>query len=235
VPHIPALEAVRHADEGDWLIVENIPHPLPQERWWADPEILAVLRSLHRATFQAPHQYPGVFRPGWGSDMTDSALSLFPERTAAEVRPLLSSMQEGAAHLFAPLCSISGDPNPSNWGLREDGSLVLFDWERFGAGTPALDLAITVPGLGKEDDRRAVASAYLVGWPDAPFALDRLIPDMALAKAWTVVELLSGYAEGWVREAPVIDRLLEAFPSREGRRGWEAQPRRGDRYALRAG
>ena len=144
--------------------------------------------------------------------MTDRALSLFPERIAADLRPLLSSMQEGSSHLFAPLCSISGDPNPSNWGLREDASPVLFDWERFGAGTPALDLAITVPGLGDEDDRRAVASTYLDGWPGAPFPIDRLTRDMALAKAWTVVELLSGYAEGQVRAASVIGRLLEVFP-----------------------
>jgi hypothetical protein len=210
--HVPKLEAAGCSAERRWLILENIPHPLPQERWLADPELLAVVRSLHRTTLGTPYMLPGAFRPGWSAEMTDGALSLFPEQAAAELRPLLTSLQEDASHLFAPLCSISGDPNPSNWGLREDGSLVLFDWERFGSGTPALDLAITVPGLGEQRDHRAVASAYLDGWPGTPLSPDRLAHDMARAKAWTVVELLSSYVAGGVRAAQVIDRLLDVFP-----------------------
>ena len=70
-------------------------------------------------------------------------------------------MEQASQHLFRPVCAISGDPNPVNWGLRDDGTLALFDWERFGRCSPALDLAITVPGLGDETAYRAVATSYL--------------------------------------------------------------------------
>src|SRR5579883_2966731 len=50
--------------------------------------------------------------------------------------------------IFYTKVAPTGDPNPTNWGLRADGTIVLYDWERFGQATPAIDLAITVPGLG---------------------------------------------------------------------------------------
>ena len=82
---------------------------------------------------------------------------------------------------------ISGDPNPTNWSVREDGTVVLFDWERVGYGTPALDLAITVPGLGTPDDYRRVVEGYLRAGPSPELTapqegpVERLAYDIALA------------------------------------------------------
>ncbi|WP_390909508.1 phosphotransferase family protein [Pantoea ananatis] len=50
--------------------------------------------------------------------------------------------------------------NAGNWGKRENGELVLFDWERFGPGSPATDLAPLVKGMGREEDYRAIARRY---------------------------------------------------------------------------
>jgi aminoglycoside phosphotransferase (APT) family kinase protein len=79
---------------------------------------------------------------------------------------------------------ISGDPNPMNWGILENGEPVMFDWDRFGLGTPALDLAITVPRLGSRGDYEKVAATYC-GKPD-----DKLAREIALAKVWTIVDIL---------------------------------------------
>jgi hypothetical protein len=115
-------------------------------------------------------------------------------------------LRDEAQHLIASWCWISGDPNPSNWGTRADGSLVLFDWELVRRGTPPTDLAILVSGLGDEAKYAEMAACYLTIWP----AIDgrrswpaaTLARDIALAKVWTVVMLLrasSLYRRGFDR------------------------------------
>ena len=140
----------------------------------------------------------------------------------------MRELQAASQPLFAPRCPISGDPNPTNWGLRDDGSLVLFDWERFGYGTPVLDLAITIPGLGDGATFRRVAGRYLgdrraVDGPLCP-AGERLSREIAIAKVWSVVEFLSNYAEGRLARIGTIDWLVRLFP------GWLQAVSGADRY-----
>ena len=70
---------------------------------------------------------------------------------------------------------------------------MLFDWERVGLATPAVDVAITVPGLPRRDQVGLAAAAYLavqdrdhVAWSPA-----QLTRGLLVVKAWTCVGLLA--------------------------------------------
>lgn len=201
---------------GFWLLLEDVPHPLPSGRWRADPEALGLLRRLHALNHPDERlELTGAFVPRWTNRMTELAASHFPDHTSREIKSHLYELQEESQHLFRAQCYISGDPNPTNWGLRKDGTLVLYDWERFGSGSPALDLAITVPGLGDDDVFHRVASVYAgeVIEGSIPPQVESLSRDMRLAKAWSVTELLSGHAENSLTDArDIAGWLVCSFP-----------------------
>jgi thiamine kinase-like enzyme len=171
--------------------------------------MLSILHRLHGLDLSAP----AVFAPEWTGEMTENALSCFPVMQVEKLRETLDKKQAEFQYLFEPTCPISGDPNPTNWGVRNNGQLVLFDWERFGYGTAALDLAITVPGLGDGEQFRQVARAYLSLNDETPErdTVEQLARDMAGAKLWTVVEYLSGYAEGTISDDAPVRWIVEQF------------------------
>jgi aminoglycoside phosphotransferase (APT) family kinase protein len=226
---MPRMEFSAHVGDRSWLVLEDVPHPLPRDHWVADAEMLALLSRLHRSTFGRPLELPGMYAPEWTDGMTDAALSCFTDEVAGSLVPALAAVQRESRRLFEPWCSISGDPNPTNWGVCEDGSLVLYDWERFGAGAPALDLAITIPGLGYSAAYAAVATLYLQQWRRAetvpvPELFATLPRDIGIAKAWSVVEFLSLHARGGLPAAhePVrwlVDQLPQWLCSLE----WSAK------------
>ncbi|HYF78591.1 MAG TPA: aminoglycoside phosphotransferase family protein [Symbiobacteriaceae bacterium] len=212
------VPAVWRADEG-WVVMEYIPHPLPRSRWVGDAAVVGALARLHGSTLGEQCPLPDPYRPGWSADMTGAALSCLDSTGAAQARPLLLRLQEQCQPLFEPVCWISGDPNPTNWGVREDGSVVLFDWERFGLGAPALDLAITVPGLVSPNGgpERAVADRYCEQWSalygDSLAPPANLVPDMRRAKVWTAVELLDAWTRGALPEGTrgTVDFVVAHF------------------------
>lgn len=197
-----------------WLVLEAVPVALPEERWLADPEVIGALRRLHAMTWNRPPDLPGQYVPAWSSEMTGAALGAFGGDDG--LRSMLAQVQAAAQPLFAPRCAISGDPNPANWGVRADGSLALFDWERYGAGAPPLDLAITIPGLGDPAGCTLVAERYLT---DAPGVLAvewttaQLARQIALAKVWSVVEFAASHGAGDAGTAPVMAWLRNEVPS----------------------
>ncbi len=185
---IPDLLAA-HAETGAyWLALEELPTALPRARWLADPDVLGNLARLHATPWSA---LTGAGSPSaWyrcrrTAEITRVVAAVATPRGATPLAELL----ERAARVLAGGGVISGDPNPRNWGLRPDGSAALFDWERFGTGSPAFDLAITVPGLGAPGDFARVAAAYAA--LAAPGAAAPSAADIALAKVWNVVEFLS--------------------------------------------
>lgn len=216
------------ARDGDgvwWLILEDVPQPLPRKRWVADREVLAMLKRLHATPhFRIPLSSEDFFRPRWTRAMDEAVLSYFGAETTTNLTELLGEMREAHRHIFLPRCPISGDPNPTNWGLRADGSLVLYDWERFGMGTPALDLAITIPGLGNEDTFTRVASAYLRAGEENdggaiaervesfPSTVGALANEIAAAKVWSVVEFLGMRSAGDISVSPTLYALMGEFP-----------------------
>lgn len=222
VPDLLWAGVVVPANGERWLVIEAIPTPLPRERWGPDPEVLATLGRIHRAgdeplpTLSAPD----AFRPAWPaatSQLALATLTALPPDEVAALDTILTGLRAATAPLFAPECPLSGDPNPANWGLRTGGTLVLFDWERFCLGTPALDLAPIVPGLGIADDFAAAAERYLAATADpaarrSSNTIARLAQEIALAKVWTAVELLAGIGQGLVPDGPTADWLRTQFP-----------------------
>lgn len=216
------LDAVRE-DARWWLLLEDVSRPLPRERWLADPELLTALARLHALPLPAMTGDVSPYRPAWTPALSDRALTTLPAATAATITPPLELLQPAAQGLFAPLAPLSGDPNPTNWGLRDNGRIVLFDWERYCRGAPALDLAITIPGLGDANAFRLVARRYLTAAPSQQDArLDSLTREIAVAKVWSVVEFLAMASQesdhattqaAWVAErvAPWLAALQREF------------------------
>lgn len=204
---VPHLLGTAQDTAGAWLLLEDISQPFPRSRWLADPEMHETLRRLHILTpaFPIPH----AFEPRWTLEMTHVFGQLLP----AGFMPILLTLHERHAALLDRQCVISGDPNPTNWGLRTDGTLVLFDWERVGYGTPAIDLAITVPGLGTMEDYQHVAQTYLGTPPDStPGEVEQLAHAIAIAKVWTVIEFVASPAET-EKHLNRAAALLDVLPS----------------------
>lgn len=208
---IPELLFLECKDESVWIVLEYIPRPFPKERWLADGEQLSILRRLHQIDGGVWRTAPTLFRPEWTAEMNEAALTWFAGSEVGELQQQLDCWRYEARPLFEPNCLISGDPNPLNWGLRLDGTLVHFDWERFGWGTPALDLAITVPGLGIQDEYETLALAY--SHRDERAATEILVRQIKLAKAWAVVELLATFRQQEIIHKPTLNYLVNRFPS----------------------
>lgn len=212
---IPIPEAILACrdDTTYWLLLEDIPGPLPKDRWLADPGVIQVLARLHSLPVEQLREQPGRYVPQWTSEITHAALNCLPDADRQQFEEPLCRLQYMWQHLFEPSCPISGDPNPTNWGLRADDTPVLFDWERFSFGTPALDLAITIPGFGDAAAYRHVAEAYLLyaGHISTEGTVDRLAEEIAIAKLWSVLEYLSQYASGELTSPDMGDRLVPSF------------------------
>lgn len=192
-----------HLDGAHWLVLEDLPHPAPiqpPETWRPDGEMAALLARLHRLDLRPPAALVPLGPPAWTAAMDTTALTLFPVEVAPAVAASLRALRVEFEPLASPSGWLSGDPNPTNWGRRADGTLALFDWERLRRGPPAVDLAILVPGLGEPAQYRLLAQAYLAarpevdgGGPGPPAALARAI---ALGKVQGVVEFLTLLASG---------------------------------------
>lgn len=209
----PALFWAGHTGDAHWLMLEAIPQPLPRSRRLADRDLLGVLYRLHRSALSDVIE---PFRPAWTDAMTAQMLDLLPG-SAAQLHAQLARFQTLSQPLFGVERWISGDPNPANWGLRADGSIVLFDWERLGRGAPALDLAISIPGLGRSVDFQVVAAGYLahdpaLSQPDQR-AIEKLAREIAIAKTWNVVEFVSMAATGDPAIQSRIPALVQALPA----------------------
>jgi len=208
---IPRLEHHETSEHENWIVLEDARTPLPDERWGPDPEIAGGLARLH-ASELVPPPLPGYVAE-WTSTQNELALSMLPEAARARLSGVLEGVRREAQFLFEPVAWISGDPNPTNWGLRDDGTLALFDWERFTRAHPAIDLAIAVPGLGTNESFARMLIAYAVAGGDA--RMGRTVAPrraLALAKAWTAVGLLSDVARGRTRPGIDVEWLRWALP-----------------------
>ena len=202
--NIPRLFAEAVSDNVWWLLLEDIKLELPAQRRLADVAVIQVLRNLHSLPVSGIDLPPNPYRPEWPEAMSRNALTLFEAPVAASLHEPLERIRRACAPLFEPHYPVSTDPNPANWGVRSDGTPVLFDWERFTLGTPPLDLAISVPGLGTCEDYRLVSRAYAGD--------DRLAAAIAHAKTWSVIEFLCGCASGEIEPAFDINALVHRVP-----------------------
>ncbi|EOC1267342.1 phosphotransferase [Cronobacter malonaticus] len=165
------------------LTLEYIPHAIDQDAV-ADDRILAILARLHRYP-----AHPGWrYHPhGWSDATLEKTLSLLAltETAARQLRTLYRHRDM----LFEKPCLISGDSNAGNWGRRENGERVLFDWERFGRASPAIDLAPLIKGMGTPQAFVQMAGRYRRF--SSQYPVDELARDIAIAKAWIVTEVVT--------------------------------------------
>lgn len=194
--NIPILYGAYEQDNNYWIIIEDVPGVFPKSRWNADSQQVDAMFRLHSESWGRSLPIIGGYTPKWDDLLTEKVLGLLSDRISNQIWSLLSELQGSSQQLFKPYCWINADTNPTNWGVRKDGSIVLFDWERISCGSPAIDLAITIPGLGTSDNstEKMIAERYLSLWTNSPldFPLNKqlLFEQLKLAKIWSAVEFL---------------------------------------------
>jgi hypothetical protein len=191
--NIPEIFFSCKEDGEYWIVIEDVPNSLPKSRWKADSEQITLLYHLHSKSWDRTIHLEDPFISPWNEESMEEAQKLLP----MELKTNLNNIRTKANELFIPLCCISGDPNPTNWGVRDNGDIVLFDFERIGYGNPAIDLAITMPGLGTQDGslENEIAVKYVTLWQkndlNFPFSVEELIKQIHIAKLWSALDFLA--------------------------------------------
>ena len=200
--NIPSLYWSCKDENKYWIVIEDILYTLPRERWQrANEQVLRALFLFHTEGWGKNLPIENVYIPKWDHPLTEGVLALYSDKTGNQLKALLIKAQEDSQQLFKPYCWINADTNPTNWGVRKDASVVLFDWERISCGSPAIDLSIVMPGLGTSDNslELSIAKKYLMMWSNArldfPFSELRLLKQIKLGKVWSVVEFLDNNTE----------------------------------------
>lgn len=193
--------------ERSVIVLEKIPCLLPKTRWRADPGTLATLARLHSGTTL------GRLPPGsmlkaehWPAGMNEEAAQIFAK--AEQAHMVLEQARRRSHTFLAPEHIVSGDPNGSNWGLRRIGQLVLFDWERVGLGSAALDLAGVAYGEPDDDELAAIARLYLSFRPGYRQLVGELVAKIKLARVCFAALLLSRHHR---RERPLPAAVLDYY------------------------
>ncbi len=183
------------------LIIEFIPQPCSLETLTASPDLYEKLASLHHCQMKPS----GIFRRHqWRDDQMELALSLL--KFPPELEAMLHHFKAHSDVLFEPQQWVSGDSNAGNWGRRAGGELVLFDWERFGRGSPAIDLAPLIKGMGEPASIHLMVARYQQVAPQ--WSGSHLTRHVLLAKAWLVVEVLNILSQ---RHPQMLTRYLDWY------------------------
>jgi hypothetical protein len=175
--HTPKIYSIN----SQQIKMEAIPHPVAQGDLKA-ADVFILLNQLH--------SYQNVLVGNthshrWSeSDTRNALLNLDLPQSSADI---LVTMQQTQHSLFRPNSIISGDTNAGNWGRRDNGLYVLFDWERFGYGCPTIDLAPLVNGMGSLSDLESTIERY-AAYGSSNLPGDPL-KNLILAKAWIAVEV----------------------------------------------
>lgn len=164
------------------LRLEYIPHQVDQDEVGRD-EVLSILSRLHGYRPDPSWVY---HNHTWSEADLEKSLMLLalPGRAAKQ----LWCFQQASDVLFSGQCLISGDSNAGNWGKRDGGDFVLFDWERFSTGSPAIDLAPLIKGMGSEQKFIEFAERYTC--ISRNYNPNDLAKEIAIAKAWIVTEVV---------------------------------------------
>jgi aminoglycoside phosphotransferase (APT) family kinase protein len=198
---VPKAFAQGTAATGPWIVLEWLPRVLDgHDPAWV-PEQTRYLAQLHRLLPEAAPSAASLL-PRRDSQLTgsdaDDALALWEPGPARRLRCLLSEpwpYVEGRQ-------LVSGDPNPTNWGWRQSGELVLFDWAEAGWGHPSYDLPILCRGLPDGAAIRRVVVPYLAaGNVGDPEVVDQWVAWALTGRLVTFLRFLAGWRRGQVTEA----------------------------------
>jgi len=176
-----------------WVALEWLPEILPESRWQVDDEVFEKLALLHKLDIDLDGIIPETIQ--WTDEMNELALSVSPRSFAEVNKSRLEDLCSRFQYLFEPNYFLSGDPSGRNWGMRENGELVLFDWERFGFGTPPLDLADVAFGEPPVETFREIAQGYLKHNPIEP-DVEKFTLEIQVARIHRCISMLSSHAKG---------------------------------------
>ncbi len=216
---IPGVYGTAGLEGRHWVVMEDIPSALPRSRWELFDDTITQLARLHARGWNEPLA-DAVFSPLWDDAVTQAALTWCGD---AAIGDALVQAQHQSAEIFQPYTWLSGDPNPTNWRVRSDGTLVLLDWERFCLGHPAIDLAILLPGANgfRRETAEQAARLWMARSPRYAGSVEMLADAMQLAKLWSAVEFLAGAAREPERWPPgAAASLVDHLPMIVAQRQW---------------
>ncbi|HHY0417530.1 TPA: phosphotransferase family protein [Vibrio parahaemolyticus] len=178
--NLPALLKIEDCN----LYIERIPNAISLSELRTRSDLYSQLANLHRSNYLP--DFP-VKKHDWTTSETSEALYVLglPNASAFTIK----RMQTLSSQIFEYKTLISGDTNDGNWGTRNNGELVLFDWERFGQGSPAIDLAPLVSGLGSISEYEQIVNQYIKHNSAVPAA--KLIEQLIITKCWIMIEVVN--------------------------------------------
>ena len=137
-----------------YILMEYIAKPWDSKYWNKDNRALKVLAELHATEYPLDMQDKSIWsRP----DINRYCKFHLPDATINQVLRI-HDLYLTRNEMNRVICS--GDPNPLNWLEREDGSLVLVDWQNGTVANCALDLAGWVSTYLSIDEVRVIATRY---------------------------------------------------------------------------
>ncbi|CAE6901535.1 thiamine kinase activity [Vibrio sp. B1ASS3] len=170
--------------EGSNLYIERIANTISLDELRNRSDLYFQLASIHLSKYRP---VVPVKTHRWTTIDTHEALGTLG--FSGEVASAIERLQSISSQIFEYDTLISGDTNDGNWGTRNNGELVLFDWERFGQGSPAIDLAPLVKGLGRISDYEKIISQYIEH--NTAISETKLLEHLIIAKCWIVIEVVN--------------------------------------------
>ena len=168
---------------------------------FARPEIARKIGALLARLHRSGRAFEGVMQ---AFPIIDTYLALAADDRLRRLRARAEPIREAMAAEPAALVPSHIDPNPANFLLRDDGELLLIDWEYSAMCDPAWDLAAI--GMEGQIDHAAFAEGYGAMPSERRLWLMRAALHL-VAGSWTTAEIAGG------NTAPGLDALLERFLS----------------------
>ncbi|WP_435106652.1 phosphotransferase family protein [Arhodomonas sp. AD133] len=166
------------------LVLEFVPYPLAPTDYDC-PDVLRQLARIHAS--EIPLDGVPLFSNTWTDAETVLAADCL--QLSSRDRHTLKRLQTFQGTIFEPRTLLSGDANIGNWGRRQDGTVVLFDWERFSTGSPGIDLAALIPGLLPWAAVGDLARRYLACCDSTSVDPVELARQTIIAQVWLTIEV----------------------------------------------
>lgn len=190
----------------NFILMEYIAKPWDSKHWNKDPRALRILAELH-ADMNPPTLEDKSL---WSrQDITQYCESHLPQSTINQILRIYD--------VYTSRCEInratcSGDPNPRNWLVRDDGSLVLVDWQNGTVANPALDLAGWVSTYLPMEEVEAVATSYsqFTNLPPQEVFEDTLV---FMTRRWSMNFKMASNAANPSAWDDAVNRLSTDLPS----------------------
>jgi thiamine kinase-like enzyme len=168
---------------------------------FAQPEIARKIGSVLGRLHRSRRSFQGVMQ---AFPIIDTYIALAADDRVRRLRDRAEPIR--AAMDASPVALVPShiDPNPANFLLRGDGTLLLIDWEYSAMCDPAWDVASI--GMGGRIDHAAFQEGYGAMPGESRLWVMRAALHL-VAGSWTYAEIAGGNA------APGLDAMLERYLS----------------------